>query len=67
METKQILVTVAEFIENGGKMYNGTGKRKLFYQNGFEVTIWDNELYQTIIETQANDYYVKIPVTPLYE
>jgi hypothetical protein len=59
MEKKQ-LITVKEYIENGGVMRKGEYRRKLFYPNGIEFDCHIPELYQNIIDEQSEDYYVKV-------
>lgn len=64
---KKIFVTIAEFTRNGGEMIKQSSKRKIYYQNGISVSIYDDELYNHIIENQSHEYYVQIDCTRIYK
>lgn len=64
---KKIFVTVAEFLENGGKLYSENGgMRKVFHEDGMHVRFGDKDLYRQVVEANTNDYYVQIECTPHY-
>ncbi len=63
---KEILITIKEFIDNGGQMYRGQAYRQIFYKNGIQFDCQIKELYDSIIEYHSNAYFVKVKCTPNY-
>lgn len=63
---KTIYVTVAEFLENGGEIKPPL-MRQLYGKNGVKFNFFDSDLYKSIVQNQANDYYVAIECTPIYK
>ena len=63
---KEILITIKEFIDNGGQMYQGEAHRQIYYQNGIQFDCQIKKLYDAIVDKESASYYVKILCTPHY-
>lgn len=61
-----ILVTVKEFVDNGGQMYKHGGKRQLFYKSGNQFDCQIDDIYAHLIKNDNEAYYVKVPITINY-
>lgn len=65
-EPIETLVTIKDFIDNGGQMYKGEARRQIYYHNGIQFDCQIKSLYDAIIDKESAFYYVKILCTPHY-